>query len=593
MPDSFNEFGAMLAAFLPDLLAAILVLVIGWLVAFLVSKAVEALLRRTSLDDRIAGMLQGGQPSRIPIERWIALAVFWLIMVFVIIIFLNTLDLGTVGTPINNMLSEILAFLPKLLAAAVLILLAFVIATVLRLVITRVLSASVFSRRLTDEAQMDSRNRMTIGQTIGNVVYWLVFLLFLPAILDALDLGGILAPVTGMVDSILGALPNIFGAAVIIAIGYLVARVVRQIVANLLAGMGVDRLTERAGATGALRTQRLSDVLATIVFVLILIPVIIAALNVLNIPAISEPAAEMLTTVLNAIPAIFAAFVLIAVAFFVARLLGNLVSSILAGLGFDRLFSPGGPIPVTGVASMPVEGQVGGTRTSPSQVVGWIVVIAILLFAAAEAADLLGFETLTLLIGEFIVAAWNILFGLIIFGIGLWLSNVAYNMVRNTGTTNAHILATVARVAILVFAGALALRQMGIAEDIVNLAFGLMLGAVAVAAAIAFGIGGRNVAADLLERWRGQLREEAAKPTPPPPPSTTPGIPQTGTTTGGATTFTDTDMDDMTGTTTTPRSSFTPDEPMSDFDPDNPRRDFDTDMPPRDFDPDDPRPTNF
>jgi hypothetical protein len=81
-------------------------------------------------------------------------------------------------------------------------------------------------------------------------------------------------------------------------------------------------------------------------------------------------------------------------------------------------------------------------RTRPSDIVGWVVMVAILLFAAMEAAGMLGFAALTVLSGQFIVAAWNILFGLIIFGIGLWLSNVAYRMVRNTGTTNAHILAT-------------------------------------------------------------------------------------------------------------------------------------------------------
>ena len=91
--------------------------------------------------------------------------------------------------------------------------------------------------------------------------------------------------------------------------------------------------------------------------------------------------------------------------------------------------------------------------------------VAILLFAVLQAAQMLGFAALTVLIGQFIVAAWNILFGLVIFGIGLWLSTVAYRMIRNTGTTNAEILATAARVAIIVFAAALALRQMGIGED--------------------------------------------------------------------------------------------------------------------------------
>jgi hypothetical protein len=536
MPDSIAALWASLVLFLPRVIGAILVLVIGWLIAYIISKLVEGLLKRTSLDDRLAGALKGGSPERIPVEHGIALTVFWIIMLFVILVFFQVLNLGGAMAPFGNLLNNILAFLPNLLAAAALIVVALVIATVLRLVLTRLLSGSMFTQRVSDTAQVDPRSRITFGQTIGNVVYWLVLLLFLPAVLSALNLQGLLGPVQGMVNQILSALPNILGAVVILAVGWLVARIVRQIVANLLAGMGVDRLGDRTGVNTASRPGRLSDIIATVVFVLILIPVAIAALNVLNIPAVSEPAAAMLTSILNAIPAIFGAFLLLVIAYFVARLVGSLVSNLLAGVGFNRLFTAGGPIPVTGVEDIPVTGplsddpsqtqpRAAGAPMSmrrPSDIIGWIVMIAILLFAAMEAAQLLGFSELTALFGRFIVASWNILFGLIIFGIGLWLSSVAYRMVRETGTTNAHILATAARVAILIFAGALALRQMGIAQDIVNLAFGLLLGAVAVAAALAFGLGGRNVAGDVLERWRGQLREEAKR-TPPPMP-----IPPTG-----------------------------------------------------------------
>ncbi len=163
-------------------------------------------------------------------------------------------------------------------------------------------------------------------------------------------------------------------------------------------------------------------------------------------------------------------------------------------------------------------------RTSPANIVGWIVMIAILLFAALQASQMLGFAALTALIGQFIVTVWNILFGLIIFGVGLWLSTVVYRMIRGTGATNAEILATAARIAIAVFAGALALRQMGIAESIVNLAFGLLLGALAVAAAIAFDIGGREEARRLLEQWRGQISAQAAQPPSNPPIPTTGGM---------------------------------------------------------------------
>jgi hypothetical protein len=445
MPNTFQDLGTTLGAFLPTILIALLVLVVGWLIAYGISRLVESLLHRTTLDDRIAGMMRGGDPDRIPAERWIALVVFWLIMLFVIMVFLQVLNLGMVFDPLSVMLTNVVAFLPNLLAAAALIVVAWLVATVLRLVITRVLSASAFSRRVSEDANVDPRNRNTIGQTVGNVVYWLVFLLFLPAILDALQLQGILAPVQGMVNNILAAIPNIF-----------------------------------------------------------------------------------------------AAIVLLAIAYFIARVIGSLVTSILAGIGFNRLFAADGPIPVTSVAAAATRpapttrietetrrrsqetpaAAVEVTRKSPAEIVGWIVMVSIILFAAMEAANLLGFETLTVLISTFIVAGWNILFGLVIFGLGLWLGNVAYRMIRGTHTTNSHILGNAARLAIIIFSGALALRQMGIAQTIVDLAFGLMLGAVAIAVALAFGLGGRDVAHQLLERWRGRLREEAAKPEPP--------IPQTG-----------------------------------------------------------------
>jgi len=69
------------------------------------------------------------------------------------------------------------------------------------------------------------------------------------------------------------------------------------------------------------------------------------------------------------------------------------------------------------------------------------------------------------------------------------------------GSPSSGVLAQAARVAILVFVGAMALQQMGVATDIVVLAFGLVLGAIAVAVALAFGLGGRDVAAEQIRQW--------------------------------------------------------------------------------------------
>ena len=185
----------------------------------------------------------------------------------------------------------------------------------------------------------------------------------------------------------------------------------------------------------------------------------------------------------------------------------------------------------TGAAAGP--GAVQPLRTSPAEIVGYLVTVAILLFATMEAADLLGFETLAALVSRVILAATQVLVGLVVFGIGLYLSRWVERVIRESGASQANILAPAARVAIIVFSAALALREMGIAESIVNLAFGLLLGAVAVAVALAFGLGGRDVAARALERWQQSLRSVAASAPqtpslrgpdlPEPPPTPTPG----------------------------------------------------------------------
>ena len=97
--------------------------------------------------------------------------------------------------------------------------------------------------------------------------------------------------------------------------------------------------------------------------------------------------------------------------------------------------------------------------------------------------------------------AVQILLGLIIFGVGLYLANLAAAAIKASGMAQAGMLALVARVAVIVLTGAMALGQMGLANEIINLAFGLMLGSIAVAAALAFGLGGRELAATRLKQW--------------------------------------------------------------------------------------------
>jgi hypothetical protein len=334
-----------------------------------------------------------------------------------------------------------------------------------------------------------------VSESLGNVLYWLVILLFLPAVLGALEMRGLLAPVEGMVNEILAMLPNVLAAGVIGAVGWFVARILRDLVTNLLAATGADRMGEQAGLRG---TMTLSRLVGLVVYVFVFVPALIAALNALRIEAISAPATEMLSAFMAAIPNVFGAGLILAVAWLVSGFIANLAASLLGGVGFDALPEKLG-------LARAFQG-----RITPSQLVGRLIVFFVMLFATVEAADRLGFAQVSELGATLIAFGGQVLLGVVIIGVGFWLSNLAYDAVRRVDGANVGVVASITRFAILGVVIAMGLRAMGLADDIVNLAFALTLGSVAVAIALAFGLGGREAAGRQMEYWLARLRGEAA-----------------------------------------------------------------------------------
>lgn len=521
----FDQVGA----FLPSLLGALAVLIVGWLIAAIVASIVRGLLNKTNVDRRLAGWVTG-QPEEAqswPVEKWISATVFWIIMAFVIVAFLNALNLQTVSAPLNSFLQQIFSYLPRLGAAALLLLLAWALATVAKLILTRGLSRFNLDDRLA--AQTGERSPFLLSEALGNVIYWFIFLFFLPIILDVLALGGPLLPVQNLLNDILTFLPNIIYAIVIGAVGWLIARIVRGIVTNLLAAMGTNQLGVRVGLTQATGGLSLSALIGTIVYVLILIPTAIAALNALQIEAISAPATSMLQDILLALPRIFTAALILVLFYVIGRFVADLVANILTSVGFNNIFNwlgfaqpttypttppPTTPPPATPSDIPPVSGPQTvvqpptPARRTPSEIAGIIVLVGIILLGAVAATEVLGFAVLTAIVNGILAVSAQVLSGLIVFGIGLYLANLAYSLIANSGNRQARILGQTARIAIIALVAAMALQQMGIASNIVNLAFGLLVGAIAVAIALAFGLGGRDIAAEELRDWLSSFKRE-------------------------------------------------------------------------------------
>jgi hypothetical protein len=123
------------------------------------------------------------------------------------------------------------------------------------------------------------------------------------------------------------------------------------------------------------------------------------------------------------------------------------------------------------------------------------------LFAVVEAANRLGFTQVRDVVTLFIEFGGHVLMGAVILVIGYWLADLARRVIQRAESDHSVLFARIAQFAILGLVFAMGLRAMGIANEIVQLAFGLVLGAIAVAVALAFGLGGRAAAAKLLDRW--------------------------------------------------------------------------------------------
>ncbi len=500
-----------LILFMPRVLGAVVILFVGWLIAAIAATVTQKILNRTNIDNRIAAGITGRQD--VPqVEKLISDLVFWSIILLTAVAVLQTLNLEIASRPLNTFLDQLIGFLPKLVGAGILLATAWVLASIVKIITVRLLRTFNLDERLNPEPgdSAPSLNQLSLSETIGNALYWFIFLLFLVPILDTLGLREALEPVQALITKILVILPNILAAGLIAAVGWFIANVVRRIVTNLLASAGVDHLGSRFGLSSTTGVQSLSSIIGTIVYVLILIPVAIAALDALQIAAISVPAIAMLQQVLNALPAIFTAAAILTIAYFLGQFVADLVTSILTNLGFNNIFTvlglttPSRRIVISTESTEPTPPQI-PTRT-PSEIAGIVTLVGIMLFATVAAVNILNIPALTALVSGILIVFGRILAGLVIFAIGLFLANLAFNIITSSGERQAQILGQVARICIITLVSAMALQQIGVASDIVNLAFGLLLGAIAVAIALAFGLGGREIAREQVQEWLNSFK---------------------------------------------------------------------------------------
>jgi len=404
-------------------------------------------------------------------------------------------------------------WLPRILGAIAILIIAYVLARAAKWAISKIVDRVPALKK-----HYESEPGKTLGSLIGDIAFWLILLVGIMLALQPLGLSQVLEPVRQLTNNTFAFIPNLIAAGLIFAIGLIVAKIIRRLVEGSLLAANADGWLRRTGfvesagtapaapASGPVSVSgrtSISRSIATVVFFLIMIPVTIAALDALNIQAISGPATEMLRTILDAIPLVLGAALLVAIGYFVGKLAKGAIEQILPSMGFDRAVGALGLAP-------------GGA--TPSRTVGTVVMIAIMLFFAVKAAELLQSPIIAVMLAQLLELGGRVLFGAGIILGGFVFAKLASNLVSGTGSEG--WLPAILKWSIIALSVAMGLRFMGLANEIVIIAFASIIGSAAVACALAFGLGGRPTAHKLLEKWTDANRvprPPAAPRTPTPP----------------------------------------------------------------------------
>jgi len=202
-----------------------------------------------------------------------------------------------------------------------------------------------------------------------------------------------------------------------------------------------------------------------------------------------QPLQDALSAFFSYVPQLIGAVIILVIGYVIARVLRAVVGRVLQGIGFDGWMERGGVKQFFDRAE---------TNQTPASILGALVFWFVFIIAITMAADALGIPQVSAVLGQLIAYIPSIIAAILILILAALLANFVSGIVR--GATGSDVLASVARYAIIVYAVFAALTQLGIAVQLTANTFLIVLGAVALAGAIAFGIGGREVAREILEK---------------------------------------------------------------------------------------------
>lgn len=397
---------------------------------------------------------------------------------------------------IQSIMNQIVKSLPGVLGAVVLLVLALFLALVLKKLAIRGLTRIDFDSKLQKAGMSrNSEESATFTETIGTLVYFITILFFAPFVLTGLNVSGVVNPFFNMMDGFVKFLPHLIIAILILVIGSYFCNFVKSLLQNLFEGINVDRWYRKMVSRGSDEVDtetRMAEVLASLIYVLIFIPIIRLALEILGIKSISTPITNILDQIVSAIPNVITAIVLIMIGSFIAKLISDLLGSMLSTSGIDHYSQ-----------YLNFKGE---TSLLISTVVAQAIRAIFMIFFIVEAVSLLQLDVLNAMGRSIISYMPSVISSVLIMAVGIVISNIMASFLCKV--SGSKLFGEFIRYGIITFVVFMTLEQLQFAQSIVSISFAIILGAIAIAFSLAFGLGGRDFAAKQLEKAGEALASE-------------------------------------------------------------------------------------
>ncbi|MBQ3309683.1 hypothetical protein IJG78_03335 [Candidatus Saccharibacteria bacterium] len=298
--------------------------------------------------------------------------------------------------------------------------------------------------------------------------------------------------ITRFWDTLFGGLPDVVVAILVLILALVVAWLAKFLTLKLLKVIGLERGMSKAGVEEK-NTKKVTGFIGRLVYLIVFILFLPGIFEKLGLNNVAAPIVAMMNGFMAYLPNIIGAIIIAMVGLFIARLVKELLKPLLDKTKLNSF------VEKTGLDVKKVD---------VSKILVSIVYTVIAVFFVVEALNTLKLEILTNIGNQIIsylpFALSAAIVMLIAYLLGNWVENA---LVKNFSASKATAL--IAKIAIIVIGVFMMLYQLGIAVNMVNIAFIIVLGSFGVAFAVAFGIGGREFASHTMRKFEQKLDENS------------------------------------------------------------------------------------